>query len=151
MRKRIIEIARSWIGTPYLHQASLKGIGCDCLGLVRGIWRECYGEEPELPPPYAPDWAESGSREALCEAARRHMLECQTTDYRPGDLLLCRWQPHLPARHAVIAAPGSAMIHAQQGAVVCEVAMSPWWQRRMAYAFSFPEPSGVLRRDPEHS
>ena len=28
-----------WIGTPYRHQASLKGVGCDCLGLVRGVWR----------------------------------------------------------------------------------------------------------------
>jgi cell wall-associated NlpC family hydrolase len=28
----IIAAARSWIGTPYCHQASLKGVGCDCSG-----------------------------------------------------------------------------------------------------------------------
>lgn len=35
--KEIIQEAKEWVGTPYQHQASLKGIGCDCLGLVRGI------------------------------------------------------------------------------------------------------------------
>ena len=33
----VIAAARGWIGTPYLHQASLKGVGTDCLGLVRGV------------------------------------------------------------------------------------------------------------------
>ena len=45
-RARIVATARSWLGTPYHHQASLRGVGCDCLGLVRGVWRELYGDEP---------------------------------------------------------------------------------------------------------
>ena len=46
-RAEIVRAARSWIGTPYRHQASLKGVGCDCLGLLRGVWREVVGAEPE--------------------------------------------------------------------------------------------------------
>ena len=38
-REQIVAAARGWVGTPYRHQASLKGIGADCLGLVRGVWR----------------------------------------------------------------------------------------------------------------
>jgi NlpC/P60 family putative phage cell wall peptidase len=38
-RAQIVVATRDWIGTPYQHQASLKGVGCDCLGLVRGVWR----------------------------------------------------------------------------------------------------------------
>jgi NlpC/P60 family putative phage cell wall peptidase len=64
----IVAEARSWIGTPYRHQASLKGVGCDCLGLVRGVWRALYGEEPERMPPYSRDWAEASLRETLAEA-----------------------------------------------------------------------------------
>ena len=30
------------------------------------------------------------------------------------------------------------MIHAHDGASVCEVALAPWWRRRLAYAFRFP-------------
>ena len=56
----ITVLARGWLGTPYQHQASLKGVGCDCLGLVRGIWREAFGAEPEVPPAYAPDWRKQG-------------------------------------------------------------------------------------------
>lgn len=33
----IIAQARTWLGTPYHHQARLKGVGCDCLGLVVGV------------------------------------------------------------------------------------------------------------------
>ena len=56
-RAAIIAEARGWIGTPYCHQASLKGAGCDCLGLIRGVWRALYGAEPEAPGPYSPNWA----------------------------------------------------------------------------------------------
>ena len=38
-RARVVAEARMWIGTPYVHQASALGAGCDCLGLVRGVWR----------------------------------------------------------------------------------------------------------------
>ncbi len=77
-RIQIIDAARSWIGTPYVHQASAKGAGSDCLGLIRGVWREIYGAEPEAPPAYTPDWNErqwkAGSGdEALLSAAARHM------------------------------------------------------------------------------
>ena len=73
-RDAIVAEARSWIGTRYRHQASLKGVGCDCLGLVRGVWRNCIGDEPETLPPYAPDWAEATGAEALASAALRHLV-----------------------------------------------------------------------------
>ncbi|HRF07213.1 MAG TPA: hypothetical protein PL193_01010 [Xanthobacteraceae bacterium] len=79
-REEIVGKARGWIGTPYRHQASCKGVDCDCLGFLRGLWREIYGEEPELPPPYAADRAEASKRETLAEAARRHMEEIALDD-----------------------------------------------------------------------
>ena len=33
----IVTHARGWIGTPFHHQARLKKVGCDCLGLVVGV------------------------------------------------------------------------------------------------------------------
>ena len=69
-RSRIVAIARGWLGTPYHHGASLKGAGTDCLGLVRGIWRELHGGEPEPVEPYSGDWAEATGREAMLAAAR---------------------------------------------------------------------------------
>jgi NlpC/P60 family putative phage cell wall peptidase len=87
-RAAIIAEARSWIGTPYHHQASVKAIGCDCLGLVRGVWRALYGREPMAPPPYSRDWAEAHGRETLAETAARYMRPVSVPAMRPGDVLL---------------------------------------------------------------
>ena len=137
-REKIIAEARAWIGTPYRHQASLKSVGCDCLGLVRGVWRAAIGAEPERAPPYRPDWAEAGGREALAEAATRHLIAVPLTAFAPGDVLLFRWRERLPAKHAAIVTASDLMVHAHDGAAVAEVAIAPWWRRRLAYAFRFP-------------
>lgn len=134
----IITIARSWIGTPYRHQASRKAVGCDCLGLLRGVWREVLGEEPELPPPYSADWAEAGA-DTLVMAARRHLVEIDMAEIGGGDVLLFRWRDHCPAKHCAIATSPDTMVHAHDGACVTEVAFRPWWRRHLAYAFRFPE------------
>jgi NlpC/P60 family putative phage cell wall peptidase len=137
-RQQIVTAARGWRGTPYRHQASLKGVGTDCLGLIRGVWREVMGPEPETPPGYRPGWAEMGGGEALAEAARRHLIEIPYTDFKDGDVLLFRWRSELPAKHAGIAVSGQSLVHAQEGAVVAEITLSPWWRRRIAFAFRFP-------------
>ena len=62
---RSVEIARGWLGTPYLHQASVRGAGADCLGLVRGVWRELCGVEPVAVPPYTPDGKHHGTGAAV--------------------------------------------------------------------------------------
>ena len=121
-----------WIGTPYRHQASLKGVGCDCLGLVRGVWRVVVGAEPELVPPYAPDWAEAGGRETFAQAAQRHFVEIAPSQFAPGDVLLFRWRNGFVAKHAAIVTASDLMVHAHDGAAVAEVAITPWWRRRLA-------------------
>jgi len=101
----VLAIAGTWIGTNYRHQGAVKGVGCDCLGLVRGIWRELYGEEPEAVPAYAPDWAERAGEERLLSAADRHFLRLTSfSQSLPGDLVLFRFRPHLAAKHAGILA-----------------------------------------------
>jgi NlpC/P60 family putative phage cell wall peptidase len=135
--ERVVAIARSWIGTPYIHQASLKGVGCDCLGLLRGVWRELYGTEPELPPPYSADWAEASGHETMAEAAARHMHAIDASDFTAGDVILFRWREGLPAKHCAIATSGETMVHAHDGAAVAEVTIGRWWRRHLVLAFRF--------------
>ncbi|MFN3349642.1 NlpC/P60 family protein [Pseudorhodoplanes sp.] len=134
----IVAEARSWIGTPYRHQASLKGVGCDCLGLVRGVWRAIHGAEPEAMPAYSRDWAEAARRETLAEAGARHLVPVARDAMQPGDVLLFRWRAGLVAKHAAILTSDTAMVHAHDGAAVSEVAFAPWWRRRVAFVFRFP-------------
>lgn len=137
-RAQIVNAAKHWIGTPYRHQASMRNAGCDCLGLIRGVWRDVYGTEPEKPPPYAPDWAEAHGEESLAQAALRHLVPIAPDSFGAGDVLLFRWRDGFVAKHAAIVSSAMTMIHAHDGAAVCEVSLAPWWRRRLAFAYSFP-------------
>jgi NlpC/P60 family putative phage cell wall peptidase len=137
MATDIVTLARGWIGTPYVHQASVKGAGCDCLGLLRGVWRELYGEEPEDIPPYLPDW-DCGGREDLRDGLARHLSSIDPQQMAPGDIVLFRMVPRAAARHCAIVASrdGSpTLIHARQNKRVGEEPFSPFWRAKLAYAF----------------
>lgn len=138
LRAQIIAAARSWIDTPYQHQASLRGVGCDCLGLVRGVWRDVIGAEPEAPHSYTPDWAEAGGSEQLAQAAARHLIATNKQAFCGAEILLFRWRSDLPAKHMAIATSPDWMIHAHDGARACEVPITRWWRRRLAFVFEFP-------------
>lgn len=141
-RARILSLARSWIGTPYHHQASTIGAGVDCVGLVRGVYRALYGREAEALPGYSRDWAEATGNETLIDAARRHLAEIAPSNAQPGDVLVFRYRPHLVAKHTgILAATPAAeptLVHALEGAAVAEVPFNDWWRRRVAAAFAFP-------------
>jgi len=151
---RIIKATRRWIGTPYHDQASVRGVGCDCLGLLRGVWREFAGPEPvELTgavPPYSRDWGEVGPVEVLAEAARAAMTELDVSDARTGDVILFRMRAGAIAKHCgILSGRGRSgrthkFIHAYERTGVIEEPLTPVWQRRLAYAFRFPDP--VKRR-----
>lgn len=148
---KIVAIARTWTGTPYVHQASVKGVGCDCLGLLRGVWRELHGDEPEDAPPYTPDWAEATGDETLQAAFRRHLTEIDRASLAPGDVVLFRMSPRGPAKHCGIVAQrhlplegekrgtrlgdGFTLIHARQNKRVSEEPFSPFWWHKLACAF----------------
>ena len=135
--ERVIAAARLWLGTPYVHQASVPGAGCDCLGLARGIWRELHGPEPVIPPPYTRDWGEAGGQEVLAIAARRFLVEIPTAAAGPGALILFRMARNAPAKHCGIRSE-TGLIHAYQGAGVIEEPWGPHWARRAAFAFHYP-------------
>ncbi len=136
----VLAEALSWVGTPYRHQGRTKGVGCDCLGVLLGVWSAIYGRLPEQPGAYAPDWAEAGGAERFLEAARRHCREKQAGEMMPGDLLLFRWKRGLPAKHAGILVSPERFVHAYHGASVVCSALVPQWRRRIAGAFAFPDP-----------
>ncbi|MFZ3582324.1 peptidase [Loktanella sp. DJP18] len=136
----LVAEARSWIGTPYGHQASVKGAGCDCLGLIRGIWRSLHGDEPTVIPRYADDWSEPQGEEVLWAAARHHMTAADDGPVKPGQVLLFRMRDGAVAKHlGVISAIGSApaFVHAYSRHGVVESPLSDPWKRRIVARFEF--------------
>jgi NlpC/P60 family putative phage cell wall peptidase len=130
--------ARAWIGTPYRHQASAKGAGADCLGLIRGVWRALYGREPEAAPAYTPDWSEPSREEVLWAAALRHLRPRAGAVPEAGDVILFRMRDAGVAKHLGIASGPDRFIHAYSGHGVLESPLSAPWARRIAALFAFP-------------
>jgi NlpC/P60 family putative phage cell wall peptidase len=138
----VVAEARRWIGTPYVHQASVCGAGTDCLGLLRGVWRAIYGSEPEPVPAYSADWSEPQREEVLWAAARRHLVPVAAdAPFAPGQCLLFRMRDGSVAKHLGLvsrAGAAPAFIHAYSGHGVVENALSRPWARRIVARFEFP-------------
>jgi NlpC/P60 family putative phage cell wall peptidase len=107
----IVSAARGWLGTPHHDQASVKGVGCDCAGLVAGVARECGLAELgrdliDAMHSYNPTKID----EALLKIGLgRHMD--RITDIEPGAVLLWKVGRPLKAQHLAIASHNGRMIH----------------------------------------
>ena len=136
-RAALITEARSWLGTPYHHQAALKGVGCDCIGLLRGIYA-AFGGVVALPADYSPTWHVHRAEERLRAGLQRYGTEVPLLSARPGDILLFGLGRG-PAAHAAVLIEPDVMIHAyaEAAAVIASRLAGRWlaWRRS---AFAFP-------------
>lgn len=140
-RQLIVDEVRSWLGTPYVHQASVKGAGTDCLGLLRGVWRVLLGQEPEAVPTYSMDWSEPQGEERMWAAAHRHLIEKKPDQLESGDVLLFRMRQGRVAKHVgIVSEMGDVprFVHAYSGYGVVENTLSDPWRRRIVACFEFP-------------
>lgn len=138
----IVLQARQWIGTPYCHQASTRGAGTDCLGLIRGVWRALIGPEPLSPPAYTLDWSEPSGEEILMQAAGECLVRRSDLSLSVGNVILFRMRNGAVAKHLGIVSavgPRPKFIHAYTGHGVVESFLSGPWLRRVVAVYSFPE------------
>ncbi|WP_378944534.1 NlpC/P60 family protein [Paracoccus sp. R86501] len=142
MGEAVVNAAREWLGTPYVHQASVMGCGADCLGLIRGVWRQIHGAEPEVTPAYTADWAECGGTEVLQDAAMRHLLPVlDRDDWQIGQVLLFRMRQGAIAKHLGILSQAGAearFLHAYTYHGVIESPLTRPWRSRVVARFRFP-------------
>jgi NlpC/P60 family putative phage cell wall peptidase len=133
----VVVAARAWLGTPYRHQAATLGAGCDCLGLLRGVWRTLYGTEPLVLPPYRADWRDLAHADELRAIAER-LLRRAPTGLAAGQVVLFRLQRLPVAKHCAILVAPDRFIHAQERVGVVETRLTDNWRRRLAGTFLFP-------------
>ena len=136
---RVVAAARHWRGTPYHDQASRRGVGCDCLGLIRGVWREMLGPERLPIPAYSRDWGETGREEVLAEAAKRVLIRIDAIEAGTGAVVLFRMRSDAIVKHCGILTAPDRFIHAHERLGVIEEVLTTAWRRRIAFAFLFPE------------
>ncbi len=139
LREQIIQITRTWLETPYKHQACKKGAGCDCFGLIRGVYEELYGVKPVYNANYTPFWAEETGQELMREGFSKYLIEINPVEAEPGDVLIFKLRKKGPAKHAAIKTGENTMIHSYSGHNVVETAIFKSRNCHPVYAFKFPE------------
>ena len=84
LRAHIIAQARQWLGTPFHHQARVKGVGADCAGLVIGVARalEIVGADFDVAAyPRTPDGT------TLIRLLDQHMTRIELAAMQGGDVV----------------------------------------------------------------
>lgn len=133
----VIAAARGWLGTPYRHAAALRGVGCDCLGLVRGVWADLGGASLPALPPYRPDWRDWRHAGELTALAERHLRPGEGSA-GPGSILMFRLHGAPWPRHCAILVAPDRIIHAQERLGAIEAPLTAGWRRRLAGHWTFP-------------
>lgn len=133
----VVAAAREWLGTPYRHRASTPGAGCDCLGLLRGVWRTLYGDEPLTPPPYRASIRDPENAGALRAASERFLLPA-SGPFGAGQVVLFRLAGLNEPKHCGIMVAEDRFIHAQEKLGVVEAYLTEGWARRVSGRFWFP-------------
>lgn len=136
-RAAIVTEVRTWLGTPYHHQAALKGVGCDCIGLLRGVY-EAFVAPLKVEINYSPHWHFHRAEEVFYTHACQYAEEIPLESAGIGDVLLFGFATG-PAAHAGIIATADTIIHAYaEIGKVAETRLSDKWLARRRFAFRFP-------------
>lgn len=109
-RNEIVAEARSWEGSTWQHQASLKNVACDCVGLIRGVYKELTGIVPDIPFNYSATWPLYKSEEKLYNECTKVLIEIPVESAGIGDVVLFGFGKG-PASHIGIKLSDKLFIH----------------------------------------
>jgi NlpC/P60 family putative phage cell wall peptidase len=131
-RAEVIAEAKEWIDTPFHHQASVKGVGTDCGGLVRGVYNRLGVETPNCPVDYARTPSNDRLRQIILNYAVR------TSTPKPGDIILFVLLKE--PQHVGILTDRNTVIHAYEpNRKVIEHRLDDKWKRRIESYYTYPE------------
>lgn len=109
-RRRVVDEARQWLGTPFHHAQAVRGVGVDCAHLLIAVYSAVGLVQPPAVGFYAPDWFLHESSERLLEILADH---CVPTDHPlPGDIATFRFGRAVA--HAAIVEDFPYIIHAER-------------------------------------
>jgi NlpC/P60 family putative phage cell wall peptidase len=137
-RSEIVADARTWIGTKWQHQAGMKGIATDCIGLIKGVYEDMSGNKVTEQVNYASTWHLFKKEEVLYSAVKNYATEILSDARLPGDIILFAFGKG-PAHHAGILTEKDKFVHAyaETGKVV-EVTLDDFWRKHIKYVFKYP-------------
>ena len=113
--RRLVDAAKTWLGTPFHWEASLKGVGCDCRGLLTGIARDLGRPEAETIEANVVGYGKGRIREGelLAGLDRVFVRRPEGSAPEPGDVLAFRIKRRV--QHLALAIGDGRLIHARSG------------------------------------
>ena len=128
-----------WVGTPYHHQARVKGVGVDCAQLVAGVAENVFPRlKPINTPVYSVEWHMHNREEKMCDLIESFKCErIELADMIPGDILTFKFGR--VQSHMGILINDGQFIHARLdvGKVVINQ-LSGTWLEHLGRAYKFP-------------
>lgn len=110
-RARVVEVARSYIGTPYHHHGRLRGVGVDCATILSLVYPEA-GVIPLIPLPHYPQqWFLHHSEEKYLAEVMKYCREIDGPPL-PGDIAV--WRIGRCFAHGAIVTEWPMVVHAYQ-------------------------------------
>jgi len=138
-RTDVVAEARTWLGTPFKHQGCLKGVACDCIGLIKGVGLAlCLADyDPDGPEAtaYASYSMNPNSRRMRAGLAT-WLVPISVADATVADIYFMAWGRE-PQHVALITDKGIIHSYSAIGKVV-EHALDEDWKRRIVAAYRFP-------------
>jgi cell wall-associated NlpC family hydrolase len=139
-RATLGRVARSWIGTPFIPQAAIRGAGVDCVHLVGEILVEC-GQIPSYSlPGYTMDGGQHSGRSLAVEWLSTHpdfLQNVNATGWDPGTVLVFRFDEASQAHHVAIALGGGSVISAlPRYGVRLRTLRERYWTDRVVASFT---------------
>jgi len=134
----IVTEARSWVGVRYQHQASVKGVACDCIGLVRGVGRACGLVDPFTTGEAArySGYERSPNSRLLLEACAAFLNPISLAAAIPGDVLTFRFDADAQHFGILSAINPRYVIHSYaQARRVVENRIDDLWASRIVGAY----------------
>lgn len=132
----IIEEAKSWVGTPYHHQARIKSIGVDCANLIAGI-AENVGYPTVTLEAYSNQWHLHNDEEKMINILTSYGCT-QTEKLVPGAIIT--FQFGKVSGHIGIMVSETTFVHADvRVGKVTEVTLGGDWLKRLSGIYLFPE------------
>ena len=131
--------ARTWLDTPFKHQGCLKGVACDCIGLVRGVGVALglvdYDEDSDKAKPFL-NYRLMPDSKKMREGLGVFLVPISVTESTVADILFLAWTKE-PQHVALISDRGIIHSYSAVGKVV-EHALDEQWQRRVTAAYRYP-------------
>lgn len=120
----IAQEAMTWVGTPFVHLASVKGSGCDCLGLIKGVYEAVLGVPQDPLPVYPQDFWRSETWHHLFLSRLSEVAHPSGESPAAGHLLLFAKKGNLV--HLGIAVDKETMVHTSSDPRVMRVTHGPF-------------------------